>query len=222
MDDRYHIDLSQHTLDAFREMIQSRELVPSRKGLKEDIEKHFESLKNGGMATAKDLVDALKTKPKIAAVSKETGVPADYLTVLSREARSYLPSPVRLDRFAGISASHTEALAKAGITHSRHLFRAAAEKNERQQLARKTGIARQNLDELVGLSDLSRVYGVGPTFARILYDAGVTSLRLLRDCTVDEVVGTYEDATQKRADFGAGEMSFCLQMARALDVVVDV
>ena len=123
----------------------------------------------------KDLVGALKTKSKITCASQETGVSVAYLSLLKREATSYLPNPTRLEKFPGIPQTYVERLAHIGITHSRLMFRKAKDKQQREQLARDTDIPIDLLNELICLSDLSRVYGVGPVFARMLYDVGIIS-----------------------------------------------
>ena len=83
----------------------------------------------------------------------------------------YLPNPIRLDKFPGVSRKCVEKLEEVGIKNSRHLFNAARDKSDRMLLSQKTEIPIGILNELVGLSDLSRVYGVGPVFARMIYDA---------------------------------------------------
>jgi hypothetical protein len=87
-------------------------------------------------------------------------------------------------------------------------------------LSRRAGTDEDALTELVRLSDLSRVYGVGPVFARILYDAGVK--------TAEEIAGAdssslfarlseaYLAAGNSRVDFTERDLAFCIQMARRL------
>ena len=128
MNDQYHLDLSKYSLDTFKNMLRSRILVPSRTQLKDKLEERFRKLKIAGINTMKDLLEVLKTKPKLEQFSKTSGVSIDYLTLLKREANSYLPSPVRLEKFPGISIKYAERLAAEGITHSRHMFCEAKEK----------------------------------------------------------------------------------------------
>ena len=168
-----------------------------------------------------DLLAALKTPAAIATKSSETGIPADYLTLLRREAMSYLPNPVSLAKFPGVDPTHVQALADLGISHSRHLFRRAATRLKRKALAATAGLPMACLDELICLSDLSRLYGVGPVFARLLYDAGFQTIGALRRCTAKELVQLYEERTRKPADFGAHEIQVTLELAQVLDDVVE-
>jgi predicted RecB family nuclease len=75
--------------------------------------------------------------------------------------------------------------------------------------------------EIVSLSDLSRVYGVGPVFARLIYDVGIRSIEEFVGHTAEEFIHIYEEQTQKKADFGVGEIQFSLELAKELDPAVE-
>ena len=102
------------------------------------------------------------------------------------------------------------------------LFVEAHEKKKRENLSKETGIPRDVLNELVGLSDLSRVYGVGPVFARMIYDVGIKSVKDFVEFTASDFVRIYEQQTQKKADFGVGEIQFSLELAKELDIAVEI
>ncbi len=80
-----------------------------------------------------------------------------------------------------------------------------------------SGVPLEKLNELVGLSDLVRTYGVGPVFARILYDTGIHSIRKLIRYSPEEIIHLYEEKFNQKADFSLRDMHFCLEIARALD-----
>ena len=217
----YHIDLEKYSLQKFKNNLESRDMIPSRVSLKEDLDDRFMILENVEITNLKELITALKTKPKIEAFSKETGLSNKYLSLLSREARSYLPNPVRLDKFSGVSSVTIEKLEATGIKNSCHLFNAVQTKAEREELAQQVEIPIERLDELFDLSNLSRVYGVGPVFARMIYDVGVQSVRKFVQYSANEFINIYEAQTQKKADFGINEIEFSLILARDLEVVGD-
>ena len=62
-------------------------MIPSRVSLKDDLDERFEILEINSIANLKELINALKTKPKIELFSKETGLTIEYLTLLKREAK---------------------------------------------------------------------------------------------------------------------------------------
>lgn len=214
---QYHIDLEKYTLKKFKHYLETREMIPSRVSLKGDLDERFQVLENAGMSNLQELLDVLKTKPKIELFSQMTGLPIEYLTLLNREAKIYRPNPIPLDKFPGIAKAVVEKLATVGIKNTRQLFNATQEREEMADLADKTDITIEALVELVGLSDLARVYGVGPVFARMIYDIGIHSIQEFIRYSAEDFIEIYETKTQKKADFGVNEIEFSLVLARELE-----
>ncbi len=217
MNERYQIDLEKYSLQKFRASLQSREMIPSRTSLKDDLDTRFRILENCGIANLKELIDRLKTKQKIEQFSQETSLSIHYLTLLKREAKSYLSKPIRLDKFSGVQTEHLDRLEDKGIRNTRQLFLQAQNKSGRERLSKETWIPKEALNELVGLSDLVRIYGVGPVFARLIYDVGIRSVKEFIEYTARDFIRIYEEQTRKKADFGVGEIQFSLELAKELD-----
>lgn len=218
MNAHYHIDSRKYTLQQLKMNLLSRELIPSRKVLKEDIERRFKILEKMGILNLQDLINALKNKKKMEIFSSSSGISVDYLTLLRREANSYFPNPVPLNKFPGVSPQDLARLKEKGIKNSRHLFEQVGSDKDRKELAKKSGVSLEHLAELAGLSDLVRAYGVGPVFARILYDTGIHSIRRLIGYSPEEIIHLYEEKFNQKADFSLRDMQFCLEIARALDL----
>jgi hypothetical protein len=221
MANQYHMDLAKYSLGKFNSSLKSREMIPSRVILKDKLDERFKILETSGITNLKELTDRLKTKVKIEQFSKETGLSIEYLTLLNREAKSYLPSPIRLDKFPGIPNVMVKKLETEGIKNSRHLLYEAGDKIKRDRLSQHTEIPLKTINELVGLSDLARAYGVGPVFARLLYDVGITSIKDFVAKTAEEIIRIYEEKEQKKADFGVHEMQFSLELAKELDIMFE-
>lgn len=222
MGNQYQIDTEKYSLQKFKNDIESRDMIPSRVSLKDDLDERFEILEINGITNLKELIDALKTKPKIEDFSKETGLTIEYLTLLRREANSYLPKPVRIDAFPGIPTKYVDRLAAEGTKNSRQLFKEAKDKSERDRISQRTGIPIEILNELVCLSDLVRAYGIGPAGARMFYDIGIKSIKDFVEYTAEDLISTYEEKEQKKADFGINEIQFSLDMAKELDIVIEI
>ncbi len=216
MEFRYHINPADFSLAYLKENLLSRELIPSREPLKDGLEEKFIILKEMKIETIEDLLIILKTKMKLEEFSKLSGITIEYLTLLRREVNSYFPNPVPLKKFPGVSVKDLDRLSEQGIKNSRHLYEKASLKSSRVSLAKIAGISLENLDELVGLADLARAYGVGPVFARILYDTGIHSIRELIKYSPKEIIQLYEDKFKQKADFSLRDMKFCLEIAREL------
>lgn len=79
----------------------------------------------------------------------------------------------KLRGFRGVDPKEVARLEAIGIVTIEHLLAAGKTPEARQQLARRTGIARRTILELVKLSDLSRLGAVKSIRARLYYDAGL-------------------------------------------------
>ena len=144
----------------------------------------------------------------------------EYLTLLRREVNALLPKPRNLRDFPRVDAAILEKLATRGIKNSKQLFDSSLTTDQRTVLAGQAGINADELLELVKLSDLSRVYGVGPVFARLLYDTGVDSVEAIARADsarlFDKLSKAYLAAGNSRVDFKEGDIAFCIQMAKRL------
>lgn len=222
MGNQYQIDLEKYSLQRFKKSIQARDLIPSRSSLKDELDDRFQILEDRGVTNLKELIDVLKTRNKVEQFSRETGLSIEYLTLLNREAKSYLSKPIRLDKFPNMQPEYLERLDELGIRNSKQLFIEAQNKADRERLSHETDIPLDMLNEMVGLSDLSRIYGVGPVFARMIYDVGIKSVKEFTEHTADDFIRIYEEQTQKKADFGVGEIEFSLELANELDIAVEI
>ena len=218
MTGRYHIDPKAYSIHQLKQDLESRDLIPSREPLKEGIQDKFDVLEAVGYKNLEDLIVALKNKKKLEVLAGSTGIELNYLILLRREVNSYLPNPVPLGKFSGFIPDDLASLAELGIRNSRHLFERVENEGDLHTLSSETGIAKEALSELLGLSDLVRAYGVGPAFARILYETGVHSIAELKQFSPQQVVDLYESQTQKKADFSVSDIQFSLDIIKALDL----
>jgi predicted flap endonuclease-1-like 5' DNA nuclease len=222
MGNQYHINLEKYSLQKFKHDLDSRDMIPSRVSLKDNLDERFKILDDYGITNLKELIDSMKTKTRIDRLSEETRLPKVYLALLKREANSYLPNPVRIDKFPGVPIEHVTKLAAEGIKNSRQLFNRAKTKTDRERLSQEIEVPFATLNELVCLSDLVRAYGIGPVFARLLYDVGIISIREFTQYAAEDIVRIYEEKEQKKADFGVNEIQFSLELAKELDIAVEV
>ena len=220
MNDPYQLNLRGISLDQYRQTLQEAELIPSRRILKEQIEDRFARLQAQGISNLAEFLDAVKSTRKINELAGKTDLSVEYLTLLRREINALLPKPRNLRDFSGIDPATVEKLAVRGIKNSRQLFGNALSGERRAELSRQAQIDPEELLELVKLSDLSRLYGVGPVFARLLYDAGVDSAEAIARADssqlFDRLSKAYLAAGNSRVDFKERDISFCIQMAGRL------
>jgi hypothetical protein len=175
----YGPDLSQFTLARLRQIVESGDLLPSHRILGEHVAERFAVLEAHGIQTLADILDRLKTKPRLAQFAAESGLPEDYLVILRRKANGYVPNPANLADIPGVAADHAQKLAAIGIKHTRHLFERGLTPAGRAALAAESGVPPDAILELVQLADIVRAGYVGPVYARLIHLAGARDLPAL-------------------------------------------
>lgn len=215
----YHLDLSTVSLDEFFHTLREGQISPGRVVLLEDKESRLEAIKSAGVVHLADLVERLKTKPRLAAFAEETGLDGDYLTILRRQALSYLPKPVPLRDFPGVSDALVRRLSEHGIVHGKHLYDAVSDSSQVPDAASRFGVDEGELKELRALVDLSRITGVGPVFARFFYALGIRDLADLAEGDPGEL---YERLGVVSADYSGPkatrwDVEQCIKTAAALN-----
>jgi hypothetical protein len=168
----YYINLNDITLDEYQATLKAADLLPSRRILQQNTETVFSLLKAQGLKTLADLQAALKTKPKLMGLAEQTGIDADYLTILIREINSLQPRPNKLADFPETPAGVVEKLADIGIKHTLHLYDRILTPAGRVALAAEIGVDAEAILRLAKLTDLSRIRWVNHTFAYVLLEVG--------------------------------------------------
>ncbi len=92
-----------------------------------------------------------------------------------------------IERIEGIGPKYAQELKKVGVETTNQLLELGASKKGRQELAEKSGISEKLVLEWVNLADLMRVEGVGEEYADLLEEAGVDSVKELRNRRADNL-----------------------------------
>jgi len=218
--DLYCIDLEQFSLEQFRRMLETKDVPPSRRILLEEMDERFAALASMGIENLAELRAALKSKAKRETFAQESGLFLDYLVILRREVNSYVSKPFNLAKIPGVNLEHVEKLAAVGVKHTKHLFERAMSPADRAALAEQAGVPGDALLELVKLSDLARIVGVGPVAVRLLYDVGVDTPETFLAHSVDDLLEKVR-AVKEGAYLTAKDIEYCLETARHLPLAVE-
>jgi len=109
---------------------------------------------------------------------------------------------------------------------SKRLFNGAYRKDEREQLAAKLEIAPKDLLEIVSLCDLVRITGVGPVFARIIYDTGIHSAEEFLTTDKYELVEILNASSfekeQNKFKLRVADIDYCFDLAQFLPLIFEV
>jgi hypothetical protein len=224
MENTYHIDLESYSLEQFKQDLESREVTKSRVPLKEDIPQNFAQIEAQGIENLQQLSDALKSKSKLADFSRASGLPQDYLVLLKREVGSYTPKPFNLSKVPATDPEVVDKLEAIGIKNTKHLFDRGQTRLGRVELGEQAGLAEGEVLQMVRIADLARIWGVGPYFTRILYEAGYDSVKAVAQADLDEM---YLEVNRVNKEQGItpimaskGEVGMCIDYAGLLPQVV--
>lgn len=224
MTDDYYINLEKYPLKRFKKELKESELIPSRRILKEQIEERFKILENNGVSNLQDLSNELKNPKKAKEFATKSGLPLDYILILRREANSYQPKPVNLDKFPGIKKETIDKLNSMGIKNTLHLFRRVKTKSERDNLAAATDIKDEEILELTKLTDLSRVKWIGPIFARIFLDSGTDTVEKLSKAEANSLYKKLIEINKERytkGKFIETDVQLCVNVAKNVPVAIE-
>jgi hypothetical protein len=225
MKGNYFIDTTKFSIDKFKNILKSKDILPGRIVLKVNIDERFDLLKNKGIITLSDLLSTLSTKPKIDKFSKDSGLSSDYLTILRREANSYVSVPVKLSDLPFSDTDIIKKLESNNIKDSVQLFDKASKKKDREELAERLNLSKVKLLELTHLCDLVRITGVGPVFSRIIYDSGIHSVKefLSYDPSVlyDKLSKTNIEKELTKSKFNIKDVMYCIELGKDLPLMIE-
>ena len=150
----------------------------------------------------------------------KTKLPLDYLLILKRDLKSYLPNPVNLKYFPGINQDYVEKMAVMGIKNTKHLFNKVQNIEELSKLSIELDIPQSELLEILKLSDLARISGVGPVFARMILDTRIDTAAKMANANAEllfkKLKKLNEEKNYTKAKFTQKDVQYCIDFAKKL------
>lgn len=220
----YYIDLERFSITECRKKLKSADLVPSRKVLQENIDEYFAAIAKYEIANVAELLTALKSKDKIKAFSKKSGVDENYLTVLVREIKSCQPKPNKLKDFLGVDEKTICRLEELGIRTTVHLYDRVLTIKDRKLLAESVDADEAEITRLAKLADLSRIRWVNHTFAYMLFEAGFDTVKKVAaadyEILYQKIKVLNEEKKIYKAHIGLHDMKLCVEAAK--EVPLDI
>lgn len=98
----------------------------------------------------------------------------------------------------GIGTSYTKELEDAGIPDTETLLNKCGHQSGRKVVADVTGIDAKKLLEWVNMADLMRINGVGKQYAELLEDAGVDTVKELRNRNAENLQKALAEQNDKK------------------------
>ena len=220
----YHMNLENMTIDDLENRLKHANLTKSRMLIKDDLERHFETIRKFAFKHAAEFQEALKSKAKLKAFSDESGIEENYLVILIREINSWIKKPNKMVDFTLISKEFIDIFVSSGMKTTLQVYNQLMEKDGPKKIKSLLGCTDDQLSFIISLIDLSRVRWVNHTFAEMLYETGFKSSK-------DVMMADWQDMYDKINVYNKeheiyrgkiGENDMMLVIASAKDVPQDL
>ncbi len=217
----YSTSLEKISLDEFQQLLTTIDLLPSRKVLLNGLSDLVANLKRKGIDNLEDLHKLLKNKKGYPQLAEELGVSTEYLTVLNREINSYVSKPISLSKLDVFSDSELKQLEKAGLKSTRDLYERGLTQSERKSLSEQLSISQEQIIAALELSDLLRINGVGPVYAKILKEMGINNASAFLEIDSQDAVEQYkrinEEKNYSKVNLGIKDIEYVKRFCEKLD-----
>jgi uncharacterized protein DUF4332 len=208
----YDMDLSKISLEAYRQHLSSREMMPSRRILHEETDARFDALAAAGIGDIDALRKAIANPKRIGEMASKSGIPAQYLNILRREIGSLVPKRIKLSAFPGVDEGAIEKLSEIGVRNSKDFFDEMT-----QERAGQMGIGAEAYRDIRALCDIARISGMGGIAARILVDAGYRSVEDVQSAEAKTMHTATCTVNDEKAYYGGvlsvKDMQYCIDYA---------
>ena len=221
----YYIDLENISIDKYRDILKSADLLPSRIILKNDIDDIFNIIKKLQIDNVDELQKTLMNKNEVQDFSKKSGIPEDYLKILIREIKSYRQSPNKIKAIPDISENVILKLKNIGIKNTLQIYDKILTLQSRKQLSNQIEISENEILRLTKLTDLSRIRWVNHTFAYVLLEAGYDTAEKVADADYKEMYEKVKKLNEEReiyeAHIGLHDMKLCVEAAKDVSLEIE-
>ncbi|MCP4134578.1 MAG: DUF4332 domain-containing protein [bacterium] len=217
----YYIDLAKITIDEYKEILASADLIPSWMILKENINKNLDIIKKQDIKNLDELQKKIKDKTRVQEFAGQSGLPEEYLSVLRRVINGYQPKPNRIQDFPCIAEDVVKKLEKSGFKKTIQVYDEILTTKKRKELSKKTGVEEDEIMKLAKLTDLSRIRWVNHTFAYVLLEAGYDTAKKVANADYKKMYVKIKQLNKEKELFkgniGEHDMKLCVEAARVLD-----
>lgn len=220
----YYINLKNISIDQYKEILKSADLLPSRSILKENLDEYFTIIKGKNIHNVDELLKSLHTKKKLQEFSERNNLSDNYLTILVREVKSYRQKPNSIKDFPNLLDETILKLEQIGVKNTLQLFDKIRTRACRMQLSKQLDINESEVLKLTKLTDLSRIRWVNHTFAFVLLEANYDTTEKVANADYKKLYETIKKLNENRKIYkghiGLHDMKLCV--AAAQDVSLEI
>src|SRR5690554_7053390 len=104
----------------------------------------------------------------------------------------------KIAEIEGIGPVYSEKLKAAGINSVDNLLEKGASKTGRTSLSKETGIEEKLILKWTNHADLFRINGIGPQFSELLEEAGVDTVKELRNRNAENLYAKIQEVNEAK------------------------
>lgn len=218
----YEINLRNISIFEYKEILKKQNLISARRVLQENVDERFGEFLKCGIKNVAELYEKINDSQMIAEMSDKTGLQLDYLVILKKEILNINPKPILIADFPHIQPATFKRLGECCVQTSKDFFELSDGGRDINAVCSKTGISEEAAAELGSLCDLIRINGVGPVFARVLFEAGYRSIVEIADSDAETIlekvteINTIKKYT--RVLLNRSEIQLCIDFAKLMAV----
>lgn len=221
----YYIDLSNTSIEEYKVILKSFDLLPSWKILEESIDERMNTISDCGIENLDELLNALKTKNRVETFANKSGLPVDYLSVLRIVINGYRPKPTKFSDFPCLDYKIVVKLERFGIRNTLQLYDLILTMKNRKDLSEQTDISMEQVETLTSLTDLSRIKWVNHTFACMLYEVGYRFAPEIAEATKEDMYEKVKALNFKKKilkhNIGMKDMERVIESAKTLEFEIE-
>lgn len=104
----------------------------------------------------------------------------------------------KIEDIEGIGPVYGEKLRAAGVNTVEQLLEKCASKTGRVAMAKETGISEKDILTWTNHADLFRIKGIGPQFSELLEEAGVDTVKELRNRNAENLHAKLQEVNESK------------------------
>ena len=220
----YYINIEKITLDDFKNILKSADLIPSRMVLKENINANFDILKHQNYKNIDEILNNFKNKKKIHDFSEMSGLNENYLTILVREIKGYRQKPNKIKDFPCITEKVALKFENIGIKNTFQLYDKLLTPEKRREISEQIEVDEKEILKITKLTDLCRIRWVNHTFAYVLHEAKYDTVEKVQNADYKELYATIKLLNKEKKLYkgiiGKNDMKRCVDGAKNLSLDV--
>lgn len=217
----YSINLEKISLDEFKKILTTVQLLPSQKRILNNIEENFKRLEEKGFTNLNQIHHYLKNKKDYPTIEQDTGIDEVYLKILNRMVNSYIVKILPLTKLDVFSDAELSFLSKKRITNTQHYYEYFLKAILEDDFSENIGLESDKAEYAFRIIDLLRINGVGVDYAKILHKMGIKSVSDYKKTPSTEILKRYKALNDtnnySKATLGVSDIEYCRRFCNQLD-----